>query len=212
MGEIHAKLKDLLGQTCFISGKLMGSITAAKMEGDVLSVSVEMGPEEAERLAEPPGEHLIELVVHVSEERRATFAVPLDVTPEDLKRAFAEGALVPGSTFEFTPEGWDTWTWGEARVVPESDLVDHHTLGSKHLAAIRALKEPEVHYLYNETTKEYFGPRAGRRAYECLVEKNAEKGGNWVLHTLEQYAKWYEKIGQFQEDLAFRRRVEQGHS
>ena len=45
----------------------------------------------------------------------------------------------------------------------------------------------EVYYPYNETFKYYGEPRAGRRAQEFIEKQNKLKGGQWILHTSEQY-------------------------
>jgi len=57
----------------------------------------------------------------------------------------------------------------------------------------------EIFYPYNETFPEYSEPRAGKRAKAFVDQKNREKGGIWVLHSKEQYDKWYLEKGQHLE-------------
>ena len=59
----------------------------------------------------------------------------------------------------------------------------------------------EVYYPYNETFKYYGEPRAGRIAKEFIEKQNKLKGGQWILHTSEQYGEWYKKIGRYQDYL-----------
>lgn len=53
----------------------------------------------------------------------------------------------------------------------------------------------EIFYPYNETFCMYAEPRAGKRAQIFIDQKNGEKGGTWVLHSKDQYKKWYLDVG-----------------
>jgi hypothetical protein len=52
-----------------------------------------------------------------------------------------------------------------------------------------------VYYPYNKTFKYYAEPRAGKRARAFIDESNKLKGGEWELHTSEQYSEWKRKKG-----------------
>ena len=58
-----------------------------------------------------------------------------------------------------------------------------------------------IYYPYNESFGFYGPPRAGKRAQQFIDHKNQFKGGNWVLHTKEQYDEWWEKKGKFLADM-----------
>lgn len=56
-----------------------------------------------------------------------------------------------------------------------------------------------IYYPYNESFKYYDMPKAGKRAQQFIDDKNQCLGGYWVLHTKEQYDKWYQEKGKHLE-------------
>jgi len=73
-----------------------------------------------------------------------------------------------------------------------------HSDGLLHLAELEA---KTVFYPWNEMSKEYGEPRAGKRAFSFLEDMNKKKGGLWVLHTSEQHSAWCREVGQHKEYL-----------
>jgi hypothetical protein len=62
----------------------------------------------------------------------------------------------------------------------------------------------KVFWPYNKSFNVYHDvPLAGKRATKFIEEKNKEKGGNWELHTPEQYEEWYDKIGSHKDYLKY---------
>lgn len=53
-----------------------------------------------------------------------------------------------------------------------------------------------VYWPYNTTFQRYHDvPLAGKRAKNFVEKRNQEKGGHWVLHSIEQYNAWFESQG-----------------
>jgi hypothetical protein len=103
--------------------------------------------------------------------------------------------------------------WPAFESLEECPEGDPHACGrcelihrARRFAKENAPKDLTVWYPYNETFKEYGEPRCGVRAHSFIAYRNTLKGGHWVLHTREQYAEWYEKVGCHKDDVRFLRR------
>ena len=55
-----------------------------------------------------------------------------------------------------------------------------------------------MYYPYNKSFDIYGPPRASlQRAEDYCKEQNQYKGGEWIIHSKQQYDKWWERKGKF---------------